>query len=43
MLDIMFELPSRDDVLEVVITKECVEADSPPILILEPEVQRKEA
>jgi ATP-dependent Clp protease ATP-binding subunit ClpX len=43
MLDIMFELPSRDDVLEVVITKECVEAASQPILILEPEVQRKEA
>jgi ATP-dependent Clp protease ATP-binding subunit ClpX len=43
MLEIMFELPSRQDVREVVITKECVEDDSAPILIIEPEVQRKEA
>jgi ATP-dependent Clp protease ATP-binding subunit ClpX len=43
MLDVMFELPSRSDVREVVITGECVEARSAPILIIEPEVQRKEA
>ena len=43
MLDLMFELPSRDDIVEVVITKECVEDKSAPILILEPEAQRKEA
>ncbi len=43
MLDIMFDLPSRTDVREVVITRECVEDKSPPILILEPGVQRKEA
>lgn len=43
MLDIMFELPSRQDVREVVITKECVEDSSAPILIIEPEAQRKEA
>jgi len=43
MLDIMFELPSRQDVREVVITKECVDDDSSPILIIEPEAQRKEA
>ncbi len=43
MLDIMFDLPSRDDVLEVVITRECVEHKTAPILILEPEAQRKEA
>jgi ATP-dependent Clp protease ATP-binding subunit ClpX len=43
MLEIMFELPSRRDVREVVITKECVEDDSAPILIIEPEAQRKEA
>jgi ATP-dependent Clp protease ATP-binding subunit ClpX len=43
MLDIMFELPSRGDVREVVITKECVEGKGNPILILEPEARRKEA
>ncbi|MGD8700640.1 MAG: ATP-dependent Clp protease ATP-binding subunit ClpX [Gemmatimonadales bacterium] len=43
MLEIMFELPSRQDVREVVITKECVEDNSAPILIIEPEAQRKEA
>jgi len=43
MLDLMFELPSRDDIVEVVITKECVEDKSAPILILEPDSQRKEA
>jgi len=43
MLDLMFELPSRDDIVEVVITKECVEDKSAPILIMEPDTQRKEA
>ncbi len=43
MLDLMFELPSRSDVLEVVITEECVERKAPPMLILEPEAKRKEA
>jgi ATP-dependent Clp protease ATP-binding subunit ClpX len=43
LLDIMFELPSRDDIREVVITCECIEGASEPILILEPEAQRKEA
>jgi len=43
MLDLMFELPTRNDVREVVITKECVDGDASPILILEPEAQRKEA
>ena len=43
MLEIMFELPSRDDVREVVITQECVEKRAAPILILEPEAKRKEA
>ncbi len=43
MLEIMFDLPSRTDVREVVITRECVEDNSPPILILEPGVRRKEA
>ena len=43
MMDIMFELPSRQDIREVVVTEECVEEGSPPILILEPEAKRKEA
>jgi len=43
MLEIMFDLPSRDDVREVIVTKECVERKSSPMLILEPEAQRKEA
>jgi ATP-dependent Clp protease ATP-binding subunit ClpX len=43
LLDLMFELPSRSDIVEVVITKECVEDKSAPILIMEPDTQRKEA
>jgi len=43
MLDIMFNLPSRDDVREVVITLEAIEDGSEPLLILEPETQRREA
>jgi ATP-dependent Clp protease ATP-binding subunit ClpX len=43
MLDLMFEIPSRADVREVVITEECVETHAQPILILEPEAKRKEA
>ncbi|MEN8143799.1 MAG: ATP-dependent Clp protease ATP-binding subunit ClpX [Gemmatimonadota bacterium] len=43
MLDLMFELPSRDDVREVVITRECIEDGTAPLLILEPETKRREA
>jgi ATP-dependent Clp protease ATP-binding subunit ClpX len=43
MLDIMFNLPSRDDVREVVITRETIDEGSEPLLILEPETQRREA
>ena len=43
MLDIMYELPSRDDVREVVITKETIEDGHEPLLILEPEESRREA
>ena len=43
MLDIMFSLPSRDDVREVVITRETIEERSEPLLILEPDEQRREA
>ena len=43
MVDIMFDLPSRDDVREVVITRETIEDGTEPLLILEPEAQRREA
>ena len=43
MLDVMYDLPSRDDVREVVITREAVEDDADPLMILEPEARRKEA
>lgn len=43
MRDIMFSIPSRDDVLEVVITPECVNKKAPPLLVLRPEVSKKEA
>ena len=43
MRDVMFEIPSRDDVREVVITPECVSDGIPPLLVLHPESKKKEA
>jgi len=43
MRDVMFEIPSRDDVREVVVTQECVEQGTAPLLVLHPEAQKKEA
>ena len=43
MRDVMFEVPSRDDVREVVITPECVTDAIPPLLVLHPESKKKEA
>ena len=43
MRDAMFELPSRNDVREVVVTPECAGGRVPPLLVLRPEAQRKEA
>lgn len=43
MRDLMFEIPSRSDVREVVITTECVEEGLPPLLVLHPEEQKLEA
>ena len=43
MRDVMFELPSRNDVREVVVTPECATGRIPPLLVLRPEAQRKEA
>ena len=43
MRDLMFEIPSRADVSEVVITSECVEQNTAPLLLLNPEEQKLEA
>jgi ATP-dependent Clp protease ATP-binding subunit ClpX len=43
MRDIMFDIPSREDVREVVVTPECVTDGVPPLLVLAPEARRKEA
>ena len=43
MRDLMFEIPSRADVSEVVITSECVEQGTTPLLLLTPEEQKLEA
>ena len=43
MRDVMFELPSREDVREVVVTPESVAGNVPPLLVLRPEARRKEA
>ena len=43
MRDIMFELPSRDDVREVVITRECIESGAAPLLVLSAEERALEA
>ncbi|MGD2120625.1 MAG: ATP-dependent Clp protease ATP-binding subunit ClpX [Gemmatimonadota bacterium] len=43
MRDILFEIPSRTDVREVVITKESAEEKVPPLLVLRPEVEKKKA
>jgi ATP-dependent Clp protease ATP-binding subunit ClpX len=43
MRDIMFDIPSREDVREVVITAECVQNGISPLLVLHPETKKKEA
>ena len=43
MRDLMFEIPSRTDVSEVVITSECVEQGTAPLLLLNAEEQKLEA
>ena len=43
MTDIMFELPSRDDVREVAVTAECVSEGRPLLLVTERVRQKKEA
>jgi ATP-dependent Clp protease ATP-binding subunit ClpX len=43
MTDVMFELPSRTDIREVVITKECITDRRPPLLVTERARVKKEA
>jgi len=43
MRDVMFDVPSRTDVREVVITPECVDQRIPPLLVLRPEAKKREA
>jgi ATP-dependent Clp protease ATP-binding subunit ClpX len=43
MTEIMFELPSRDDVREVVVTAECVRDGRQPLLVTESARRKKEA
>ncbi len=43
MRDLMFEIPSRTDVSEVVITSECVEQGTAPLLLLNAKEQELEA
>jgi ATP-dependent Clp protease ATP-binding subunit ClpX len=43
MTDIMFELPGRDDVTEVVITKECITDRRAPLLVTTGQRAKKEA
>ncbi len=43
MRDVMFDVPSRTDVREVVVTAESVEKGVAPLLVLHPETQKKEA
>ena len=43
MTDLMFDLPARDDVREVVITRESVTEGTPPLIVTERKVQKKEA
>jgi ATP-dependent Clp protease ATP-binding subunit ClpX len=43
LLNVMFDLPSRDDVVEVRVTEACITNGSPPMLEIAPKRQKKEA
>jgi ATP-dependent Clp protease ATP-binding subunit ClpX len=43
MTEIMFELPSREDVREVVVTEESVTEGRQPLVVTEQRRQKKEA
>ena len=43
LLHVMFELPSREDIVEVKVTEACIENGAPPLLELAPARRKKEA
>jgi ATP-dependent Clp protease ATP-binding subunit ClpX len=43
LLDTMFDLPSREDVIEVKVTEACVVNNQPPMLEIAPQRRKKEA
>jgi ATP-dependent Clp protease ATP-binding subunit ClpX len=43
LTDVMFDLPSREDVTEVRVTEACVNNRTPPLLEISPKRQKKEA
>jgi len=43
LLDVMFDLPSRDDVVEVKVTESCILNRTPPLLEISPVRRKKEA
>ena len=42
MLDIMYEIPSRDDIKKVIITRACIDEGGTPALVLAEAAQDKE-
>ena len=42
-MDTMFDLPSREDVIEVKVTEACVLNGTPPMLEIAPQRRKKEA
>jgi len=43
LMEIMFDLPSREDVVEVKVTEACIAHGAPPLLEIQPKRQKKEA
>jgi ATP-dependent Clp protease ATP-binding subunit ClpX len=43
LLDVMFDLPTRDDVVEVKVTETCITTGAPPLIEYAPKRQKKEA
>ena len=43
LLDVMFDLPTREDVVEVKVIESCITNGAPPLLEIAPKRQKKEA
>ena len=43
LMEIMFDLPSREDVIEVKVTESCITNGAPPLLEIAPKRQKKES